>query len=181
MAVSYLSRGLFPATVIAVLAVACGARGPLDIIVVEEAPDADVDAAVDVSVVDAADASDAHDAAEEEGGGGFDGGPIVNCGSCVVQSCGTQLLTCIESTTCRTALQCVVTTCLSGGTPDITCIGTCAGSDPTTLADLIGAFTCIIETCGAQCTSVLGGLTGGGGAGAGGGGAGGAGGGGDGG
>lgn len=169
MAVQYLSRGLFPATLIAGLAVACGARGPLDITVIEVAPDAEVDApATDAST----DAADAQDATEDEGGGpgGFDAGPIVNCGSCVAGSCGPQLLACIESTGCRDALQCVVTTCLSGGTPSITCIEGCASSDggsASTLPELIGAFTCIVESCGSQCTSVLGGLTGGGGAGAG--------------
>ena len=57
--------------------------------------------------------------------GSFDGGPVVDCVSCVGQSCGSQLLTCVISTTCRTALQCVVTTCLSGGAPDLTCVETC--------------------------------------------------------
>ena len=164
-----------------VLVAACGSRGPLDVVIVEEGPG---DAAVDVVTVDVTEepeagdaAADAEDAAEEAAPG-FDGGPLINCGSCIAQSCGQQLITCISSTACRTALQCVVTTCLSGGTPNLNCIGTCTQGDPTVTGDLVGAFTCVITSCGTQCASVLGGL-GGGGGGAGGGGSGGGGGGGD--
>ncbi|HEY6461845.1 MAG TPA: hypothetical protein VIY73_16885 [Polyangiaceae bacterium] len=179
VAVTFLSRRLAPAALVAGLLVACGARGPLDITVIEQGPaDADVDApgvdaGIDASETGTGDGSlDAADA-PDEGAPGFDGGPIVNCGSCVIQNCGSQLLTCIQSTTCRTALQCVVTTCLSGGTPDPTCVLGCANGDATALGDLVGAFECVIGTCGAQCTSVLGGLGGLGGGGGGGGGAGG--------
>ncbi|HEY3819731.1 MAG TPA: hypothetical protein VGL81_21330 [Polyangiaceae bacterium] len=167
-----LRHGLPAALFATFLLVACGARGPLDIDVIEivEGPEGGADVAVEASAdaADASDSGDAADAAEETQG--FDGGPIVNCGSCVVQSCGQQLLTCLTSTTCRTALQCVVTMCISGGAPDISCVTGCANGDATALGDLLGAFGCIVETCGTQCTSVLGGLTGGGGSGGGGGG-----------
>jgi hypothetical protein len=180
MAVSSLSRRFVPAAFVAGLLVACGARGPLDITVVEETAEGGGDAAVleaGPDVVDASDGGEGGDAPDDRvGPPGFDAGPIVNCGQCVVQSCGQQFLTCLTDTNCRTALQCVVTTCLSGGTPDPTCVLGCANGDATTLADLVGAFECVIGTCGAQCTSVLGslgGLGGGGGGSSGGGGGGG--------
>jgi predicted small lipoprotein YifL len=172
-------RGLFPSALVASLFLAaCGARGPLDITVIQEVegPEASTDAAVVEASTDAADASDAAEAGKEGGTFGIDGGPLINCGECVAQSCGSQVLTCIESPNCLSAIQCAVTTCLSGGSLDPSCIEGCANGDLSALGDLVGTFTCVIGTCGAQCTSVLGGLGGlGGGGGAGGGGGGGSG------
>lgn len=165
-ATSFLRRGVPAALFTGLVLVACGARGPLDVTVIEEVPTPEGGATLDAPV-DVVDATDATDASEEEAAG-RDAGALVNCGTCVAQSCGQELLTCITSTACRTALQCVVTMCLTGGTPDFTCINSCTNGDNTALAQLVGAFTCIIQTCGTQCTSVLGGLTGGGGAGGGG-------------
>jgi hypothetical protein len=166
MAVAHPLRHAVPAALLtSFVLVACGARGPLDITVVEivEGPEGGVDVAVEAAA-DAAEAGDADSAADvAPETQGFDGGPLVNCGSCVLQSCGTQLLSCIESTPCLTALQCVATTCLSGGVPDPTCVEGCANGDATVLGDLLGAFACIVGTCGSQCTSVLGGLSGAGG------------------
>lgn len=157
----------------ATLVCACGARGPLDIIVVEEAPlDASTDATrgveagAEASVDGSADAADAADAAPDaqdaapDSMTGFDGGAIFNCGSCVVQTCGTQVLSCVTSSTCTTALQCVVTTCLTGGTPNFGCIGTCTNGDSTTQSQVLGLVGCIIGNCGMSCTGALGGLGG---------------------
>jgi hypothetical protein len=166
-------RRAFPAAlVVGFVFVACGARGPLDVTVIEivEGPEGGADVALDAAT-DAMDAGDAPTDAVAETQG-FDGGPLVNCGTCVYQSCGTQLISCLTSTSCRTTLQCVVTTCISGGVPDITCVTTCADGDATALGEVLGAFACIVQTCGTQCTSLLGGLTGAGGGGAGAGGAG---------
>jgi hypothetical protein len=185
MAVFFLFRRILPAALLAGpgLVVACGARGPLDITVIEEvASDAEADVSPTEAGADATDASgeaDAPgtpDAPPDRGPPGFDGGPLFNCGSCIYQSCEQQVLTCLESTDCRNAIQCAVTTCLSGGTPDPTCILGCANGDTTAIADLGSAFLCVEEQCGADCTSVLGslgGLGGGGGGGSGGGGGGG--------
>ena len=172
MAVSFLFRRIAPALVPGVLLVACGARGPLDITVIEEAPgDGGSDGALVEASVDASDAGDGGESArdaEEQEAAGFDGGPLVNCATCVGESCGQQLITCVTDTNCLNALQCVATTCIgSGGLPDPTCIETCTNGDSTALGDLIGAFTCILTSCGSSCTSVLGGLGGGGGAGGG--------------
>jgi hypothetical protein len=169
-----LRRALFSAALAApVLVVACGSRGPLDIEVIREYPDASasLDAIADVpgetSDVAAHDVlADVIDAAPDVMVGP-DGGPLVNCGSCIAQSCGQQVITCITSTTCRTALQCVVQMCLTGGMPSLTCLGGCTGSDPTTQMDVLAVIGCIVGTCGSQCTGALGGLGGGGGGGGG--------------
>ena len=178
-ATSPLRRAAPAALVTAFVLVACGARGPLDVTVIEvvEGPEGGADVGVDA----AADATDASEAATDSAPEtqGFDAGPLVNCGTCVYQSCGTQLISCLTSTSCRTTLQCVVTMCISGGVPDITCVTTCANGDATALGDVLGAFACIVQTCGTQCTSLLSGLTGGGTGGGGGGAGGGGGGGGD--
>jgi hypothetical protein len=178
MAISLSSRrALFSAALAApMLVVACGARGPLDVteIIVQEEPDATVplDAPADVP----GEASDvaSHDVladaiidAAPEAMSGFDGGPIVNCGACIAQSCGQPLLTCLTATACRTALQCVLQMCLTGGMPSLQCLGGCTGSDPTTQQQVLTVIGCIIGTCGSQCTGALSGLGGGGGGGGG--------------
>ena len=169
-----LRRALVSAAFVApVLVVACGARGPLDIEVIREVADAGTSADVmldvpgettDVSAHDVL--ADVIDAAPEAMGP--DGGPLVNCGSCIAQNCGQQVITCIMSTSCRTALQCVVQSCLTGGMPSLQCLGGCTGSDPTTQQDVLMVLGCIIGTCGSQCAGALGGLGGGGGGGGGG-------------
>lgn len=176
MGISLASRRALFTTALAapVLVVACGARGPLDIEVIREVPDAsaNVDAiadapgeTIDVSTHDVL--ADVIDAAPEAMGGP-DAGPIPVCLSCISQSCGQQLLTCIASSGCRTALQCVVQTCLGGGgMPSLQCLGGCTGGDATAQMQLLSVLGCVIGTCGQQCTGALGGLGGGGGGGGG--------------
>jgi hypothetical protein len=152
--------------------VACGSRGPLDIDVIEYVNDAS-------ATVDGAGDDGAGDGANNGDGGASDGpvdvgpegNPLVNCGQCIAQSCGQQVLTCITDTTCRTTLQCVVQMCLGGGGGgiDIQCALACGGGDPANLAGILSVFTCITSKCGADCASALGGLGGGGGGGGGGG------------
>jgi hypothetical protein len=98
-------------------------------------------------------------------GGLLDSG-IVDCGICVFSSCGTDFLTCLQDTSCATSLQCVATTCLTGGSLDPACLLGCAGGSSATLLSLV---TCVAGTCGSTCLSALGGLGGGGGIGGGGG------------
>jgi hypothetical protein len=87
-----------------------------------------------------------------------------------VQNCSTQLLTCITSSGCTTALQCVASMCLTGGTPNLQCLGSCTNGDQTTETQLLSVIGCLIGTCGSQCTGALSGLGGLGGGGGGGGG-----------
>jgi hypothetical protein len=158
----------------AALVCACGSRGPLDVTIIEETPatDASVDAHADAAT-DASDAGDASDAlldvleAAADTSMPPDGGPLINCATCLEQTCGTQLLTCITSSGCTTALQCVATTCLTGGTPNLQCFLGCANGDQTTETQLESVLGCIIGNCDV-CIGVLsslGGLGGGGGGG----------------
>jgi hypothetical protein len=153
----------------AVLLVACGARGPLDTTIIEVVvSDATVDAPVEAgpdggdAAADALDApvdspADAVDAAPDVAMGP-DGGPILDCLTCLEQTCGTQILTCLTSTTCRTALQCSGA-CLTGGTPNIPCIENCTMGNATTEEQLLGLFGCIAGSC-PNCLSALGGVGG---------------------
>jgi hypothetical protein len=163
---------------IAALVSACGARGPLDIIVVEEsAPDASAEAGAHVDAAGEA-SSEAGDAPSEaktdaieaavDSSTGADANPIVACGTCLAQTCGTQLLTCVTSSGCIAALQCVATMCLTGGTPDIQCLGNCTNGDAMTQQQLLSVLGCVLGNC-PTCTSALGGLGGLGGGGGGGG------------
>jgi hypothetical protein len=174
MGISLASRrALFSAALATpVLVVACGSRGPLDIEVIREYPDASapVDAIADVpgETSDVAHdvLADVIDAAPEAMGP--DANPVTACVQCLTQTCGQQLLTCITSTGCRTALQCVVQTCLGGGgMPSLQCLGGCTGSDPTTQSQVLMTISCVLSNCSA-CTGALGGLGGGGGGGGGG-------------
>jgi hypothetical protein len=135
------------------LVVACGARGPLDIVVVQEQGDAG-EAAPDAPVGEP-------DVSLGGGPPGFDAGGLINCGECLVQKCGPQFLACIISTPCRTTLQCAATTCLAGGMPDPLCVAQCANGDQQLLIQLGALFLCVSDGCGKQCTNALGGLGGG--------------------
>ena len=156
----------------AALVCACGARGPLDIIVVEVGPS---DASMTADVQVDASSEDAPEAAREampdvlEATGdtsmGMDGGPLGNCGTCVAQNCGNQLVACITAPGCTTALQCVATMCLTGGMPNLQCVTGCTMGNTTTESQLLSVFGCVIGTCGTDCTGLLGGLGGGGGGG----------------
>lgn len=176
MASPFLLRRFLVGTSLAAAALisACGARGPLDIIVVEEVSDASVDAHGEASLEASTEAGDGPTDAPGDVQDatpdtlmGFDGGAIFNCGTCVVQTCGTQVLACVTSTACTTALQCVATMCLTGGTPDLSCLAGCTGGDATTQQQLLSMIGCIIGNC--DCASLLAGLGGGLGGGGGGG------------
>ncbi len=140
------------------LVAGCGARGPLDIVVVE----AQLDAAVDVTPgVDAQAPVDAP-VTEAAGPAGFDAGGLVNCGACLAQQCGSQVFSCLTASACQTTLQCAVTMCISGGAPNIGCVLQCANGDMQALGQLTGLFGCVTSNC-SQCIGALGALGGGGG------------------
>jgi hypothetical protein len=149
---------------IALVSSACGSRGPLDTDVGVLAADAGTSGTVDGSV-DVDGSADGDGAILGDGAAlgdaKVDSGlpPIVNCGACIAQSCGSQLFTCLADPACRATFQCVVTKCLAGGAggPDPQCLFTCSGSDPQGAVQVLRVFTCIINKCGADCQSVLGG------------------------
>jgi len=152
---------LFACGLGALAVAACGSRGPLDLDV--GAIDVDASATVDASDANADVAiSDAPADAPVETGP--DGNPLVNCGQCLAQQCGQQILMCLTDTTCRTTLQCVAQMCLGGGGGGLNpqCALGCAGGDPGKLGGILALFTCVTQKCGADCTSALGGLGGGG-------------------
>ena len=145
---------------------ACGARGPLD-------DDAVLDASTTGADVGTDDVSIIPDAApppvDAPADSASEGGSIVECGACLIQSCGADILKCVQATGCRTTLQCVATKCLGGGTPSPACLFNCAAGDPTGALQIFQIFQCVTGKCGPDCTSVLGGILGGGGGGGGGG------------
>jgi hypothetical protein len=146
---------------VSVVTAACGARGPLDVVVVEEQRDAaaDVSASVDAPVE-----------APQTGLPGFDAGGLVSCGTCLAQNCQSQIVGCISTPSCQSTIQCVVTMCLGGGSANLLgCVaGQCAGDGGfQSLASLIGLFQCVSSNC-PTCGMALGGLLGGGGGGGGG-------------
>lgn len=159
---------------VALAAPACGSRGPLDdgVIVVaaaDAAPEADLSDAGPAE--DAAPEAAAVDAGREAG--------ILDCGICLVQQCQQPIVSCIGSTDCRAAFQCVIQTCLSGGGGlDPTCLLGCASKSSQGALQVLQIFTCVTQQCGPDCGALLGGLGGLGGGGGGGGGRGGGGGGG---
>lgn len=154
------ARTLAPTLVAAVIAAAvtaCGSRGPLDIEVVAAS---DADGGVDATTDATSDAASPD--ARSDARPGSDGGSIVNCGACVAQSCGAQFFQCLQSPACRTTFQCVLQDCLTGGAPNASCVLKCAGSDPTGVVQVLRIFTCVTQSCGDDCSSLLGGLGGGG-------------------
>jgi hypothetical protein len=175
MASSFLLRRVPVGTLLAgaTLACACGSRGPLDITVIEVAPEdaSTADVQVDATPEHAADGADASEAtadvleASVDTSMGMDAGALANCGNCIAMYCGTDLLTCVTSPGCGAALQCVTTTCLTGGTPNFGCITGCTMGNMTTQTQLLSVIGCLIGTCGSQCMGALGGLGGGGGGG----------------
>jgi predicted small lipoprotein YifL len=134
------------------LAAACGSRGPLDI----TGPYAYADSGADGTVTT--------DAGTTDGGadGPSDSGqPIINCALCVGQQCNMQLLQCIQSTPCRTIMQCAVQKCLGmGGGFNVACLAQC-GTDFQALAQVLAVVTCVTGKCGEQCLGLLGMMGGG--------------------
>jgi hypothetical protein len=151
--------------VLSALAVACGSRGPLDVDIIQLAPDTDagatpvVDSGQDATVV-----VDAGPKPVADTGPSVDANPpreagVVNCGLCVAQSCGSDIVTCVTDQECLGTLQCVATKCLGGGgSPDPSCFLTCGSGKG--LVQILRIFRCITDTCGPECGDILGGLGG---------------------
>jgi hypothetical protein len=134
------------------LVLACGSRGPLD-----DTPELADAGAADVVTTDVV----------EEPAPVVDAGPpdapreagILQCGTCLVGTCSTEILGCIQSAPCRDTLLCVVQDC--GGKVDLACLGKCATDTAATLK-IFSIFQCVTKDCGPECGDLLGGLLGGG-------------------
>ncbi len=153
-------RRLVCAVLLAVplVGVGCGARGPLDIVVVQEPLDAG--AGAEASSLDAPLGAPEASMPGLPGLPGIDAGGLLACGSCLQQHCGMQIGACFQSSTCLATAGCVVTNCLSGGAPNLGCITQqCADGGVQSLLDLYGLFTCVGTNC-PGCTGALGGLGG---------------------
>ena len=144
-----------PLLVLASLCIAaCGARGPLD--------DGPLNAGTaDAAPVEVVDAAPAVPEAAPPVDAGPQGGSIIACGSCLVGKCSQGILQCVQDTACRATFQCVVTDCLSSGSPDPACLFKCASGDAKGALKIFTIFQCVTATCGGDCGSVLSGLLGG--------------------
>lgn len=152
-------------------AAACGSRGPLDD-APPPAPEAIVDEAglLDASVsVDATD-EPIVDAGQKDTSPPVqrDAGPL-ECGLCVAQQCSPAIVACIQNPSCTAVFQCVIQTCLlgfgdggGGGGLDASCLIQCGAGNIGGALQALQIFQCITQTCGPECSSVLGGLLGGG-------------------
>jgi predicted small lipoprotein YifL len=121
---------------------ACGARGPLD----DTPRDAGHDAAPAASAE-----PPGLDAGPEAGAAG----PLA-CGRCLARECGSSVVACVQAPACRTTVQCAVTTCLAGGSPDLSCVIGCASGSSDGAIAALSVFDCATRTCGGDCATVLG-------------------------
>ena len=141
------SRRALPLGMLALLVVACGSRGPLDLGPI------DLDAGGDVDVPDVGEP----DTAPPPKDAGKEAAPtIVDCGLCIAQSCGQPIFMCLQSVPCRTVLTCVTQKCLAGGMgPDPVCLIMCSGGDPQGALEALGVLQCLTAKCGTTCGGVL--------------------------
>ncbi len=141
----------FAAGVVMMIFVGCGSRGPLEDSPIAE--EATLDAEADAAIVDAGPKVSPKDARPEAG--------AVACGTCVIGTCGEQILSCLSSAGCVQVFQCVATQCLAGGTNlNPACLLQCAGTDPGGALTVVGILQCVTVQCGADCAPVLSGLGG---------------------
>jgi hypothetical protein len=175
-------RAILLALCTTTVAVGCGSRTQIDLPFADEDAGADAsldgDAATDVSADTTPDAegdadadgaggdagSDAHDGAGGRGGGG----PL-GCFQCLGSNCPSAMQ-CLQDTACRNGAVCVFTKCLAGGGGsgggmggiDYQCLLGCFNGDLNAGLQAFQTFQCIMQQCGNDCGSLLGGLGGGG-------------------
>lgn len=171
-----MNRSLTPlrifasASLVAVVLAACGSRGPLDdaAVTAAEAGATETGSSTteDATTPTPTPTADAGADAEKEGGS------IIECGSCLFTECSQGILACVQDPACSATFQCVVSDCLTGGSPNPACLLKCAGS-PQGALKIFTIFQCVTQTCGGDCgdllATILGGLGGLGGGGGGGG------------
>ncbi len=175
------ARGVLCLVLLSAALAGCGARGPLDLEVIEVTPEGGVDASLpaDTGVDSTVDSSDASMDSEpdviadvaEATADAPQPNPI-DCGMCVAQQCGMDFLTCFQDPTCRMVLQCVFMQCFGGaGGVDPQCVLTCSNGNFMELAQILKIVACIGTSCGPVCMGLFGdggiGLGGGGGGGGG--------------
>jgi hypothetical protein len=148
---------------------ACGSRGPLDddIILVTDSGVVDT-GVIDANVQDVVTVTDSGTPVVDAGTG------LIQCGTCVAETCGTDVTTCLADPSCQTILTCVATTCFNlgglgggdggggggGGGLNPQCLLGCTGGGGAGVGEALGIFQCITGSCGSPCGGLLGGLGG---------------------
>lgn len=149
-----MRRSLFlPASFVVLVIAACGSRGPLDINGIDyDHPDTGVVTDGGVMMADTGpDVAPPGDAGRE--------GSLINCGTCIAQKCGAQLLACFQSMPCRGALQCAVQNCAGGMNGfDLQCMLSKCSMYLQGFAQLLPVATCVATNCGQDCLGALGGM-----------------------
>ena len=177
-----LRRRALACSLVALTAVACGARGPLDDYSPGDAPTADAGSSNTTpgtgtspgtgapgtgtpgtgtpgspgSPKEPAEAGAIPPGTVNPGGPvlGDDGG-LIDCGTCVATQCGSAIATCLADTTCSTALQCIATTCLGttlGGLTGGGSSGSSSGSSGSSSGG--GGASCFLGCGGGSITGL---------------------------
>lgn len=145
--------GVLLAATVTLGLVGCGSRGPLEADGLATNLTPPPDAASDDAAVPPDGATPRADA-----------GPIqsaIACGGCVISTCREPITACLQDEACRSTFQCVVTTCLAGGSGmDPACLFKCASTAPGGAIGALAVFQCLTGSCGADCGPVLEGLGG---------------------
>lgn len=125
--------------------------GPSDA-VADVPKDAPKDAPKDVHVIDGSDDAP-HDVKPDTLN------PL-ECVQCIQEKCGDKVSECLSDSVCVKGIQCSITKCMSGGSPDVTCMLECFDGDYMAVLKALSVLTCVSQTCGESCMSLLNGLVG---------------------
>lgn len=96
----------------------------------------------------------AQGATGQGGGGGY--GPM-DCFTCLTEQC-SGAADCLMDPTCLQGMLCTVTSCLSGGEPDLECALECFNGDISAAMQAFESIMCVFQDCAAQCEDLFGGI-----------------------
>lgn len=88
------------------------------------------------------------------GNGGGGGGGIVECLQCTQQQC-PEVQSCLMDEACRGGLICVAKDCLASGGFDMGCAMGCFSGDLGAAMQAVQGFSCVAQSCGDSCGSLL--------------------------
>lgn len=83
---------------------------------------------------------------------GADGAGVLSCVACSVSYCSTELADCVGSQGCTEGLWCAATSCLTSA--DLGCLLGCF-ADPIAGLQALSLWTCLDDSCGADCLAGL--------------------------
>jgi hypothetical protein len=81
------------------------------------------------------------------------GGPL-DCFQCLGDNC-PDAIACFTDPTCMQGMICSVTTCLSGGQPDLMCVFDCFNGDIGAALEALQVIQCVFGSCQEECGSLL--------------------------